>query len=50
MRTQLSGSSLVTTRKSGEFSLDIVRLLDVLVWIERRRQAPLRALQKKESC
>ena len=50
MRPQLSSSSLMTIRKSGEISSDIVRLLDVLIRIERRRQARLRSLPKKESC
>ena len=50
MRTQLSSSSLVTIQKSGEISPDIVRLLDVLIRIERRRQARLRSLLKKEPC
>ena len=37
-----------TTSKKGSLSPDILRLLDVFVQIERRRQARLQSLQKKE--
>lgn len=38
-----------TMPKKSQLSPDIVRLVDVFVQIERRRQARLQALQRKES-
>ena len=42
-------SASATTIKKSQLSPDIIRLLDVFVQIERRRQAKLRSLQKKEA-
>lgn len=41
-------SASVKMPKKSQLSPDILRLLDVFVQIERRRQARLQSLQKKE--
>jgi hypothetical protein len=42
-------STAAKTPKECQLSPDIIRLLNILAQIERRRQARLQSLQKKES-